>query len=277
MFFWFIAFTLALPPALEQWRAEIEAAGGAPVLVAEVEFSADGQQMRLPGDVKGRGLFAEYLKQEDFARQFQLMRGVMVHHQGFDGQAYLVMLNGARRGEWGAHEAALIGHEFGHAWLRAKGYPAPVYQPGVAGCLAIHTGDIVQHVLIRREMERRGIDPAGLWIETLEAGLRGARTWGDGEGTRRATGGDPCLALRQVAEWADVRLGLSAAGWPNLVAYEDEMRRVFPGLEDTVGAVTGAVLGREVADRQQHRAALERVFSLLRALADELEQRRGPP
>ncbi len=272
MSFWLVALALALPPALEEWRLEIERTGGTPVLVAEVEFSADGQEMRLPEGIQGRALFASYLRQEDFVRQFLLMRGVMVHHQGFDGQAYLVMLNGARRGEWGGHEAALIGHEFGHAWLRAKGYPAPVYQAGAAGCLAIHTGDIVQHVLIRREMERRGIGHTGLWIESLEAGLRGAQTWGDGEGTRRGREGDTCLALRQVAEWVDVRLGLAAAGWRNFVAYEEEMRRVFPGLEETVGAVTGAVLGREVADPTQHRAALERVYGHLQALAREMER-----
>lgn len=169
---------LALPPVLEQWRAEIEAAGGAPVLVAEVEFSADGSEMRLPDDVPGRPLFVQYLRREDFVRQFLLMRGVLVHHQGPDANAFLVLLNGARRGEWGAHEASLLGHEFGHAWLRARGYPAPVFPPGPLACLAIHTGDIVQHVLIRREMDRRrwlAPRPCGRPLPCRTAGRRMGR------------------------------------------------------------------------------------------------------
>lgn len=257
---------LALPPVLEQWRAEIEAAGGAPVLVAEVEFSADGSEMRLPDDVPGRPLFVQYLRREDFVRQFLLMRGVLVHHQGPDANAFLVLLNGARRGEWGAHEASLLGHEFGHAWLRARGYPAPVFPPGPLACLAIHTGDIVQHVLIRREMDRRGIPHQPLWLESLAAATRAARTWPDGDGLRRARVDDPCLAARQAAEWADVRLGFIDARPEVVDQYEAEMRRVYPGLESVVGSIAEAVSGLEVEDRQRHREALELVFAHLRNL-----------
>lgn len=194
------------------------------------------------------------------------MRGVLVHHQGPDANAFLVLLNGARRGEWGAHEASLLGHEFGHAWLRARGYPAPVFPPGPLACLAIHTGDIVQHVLIRREMDRRGIPHQPLWLESLAAATRAARAWPDGDGLRRARVDDPCLAARQAAEWADVRLGFTDARPEVVDQYEAEMRRVYPGLESVVGSIAEAVRGLEVEDRQRHREALELVFAHLRDL-----------
>lgn len=266
---------LALPPALEEWRREIEAAGGAPVYVAEVEFSADGQQMRLAEGVEGRELFVRYLRQEDFVRQFVMMRGVLVSHQAPEGAAHLVMLNGGRRKEWERHEAALVGHEFGHAWLRARKYPTPVFQPGPLACLAVHTGDIVQHVLIRREMERRGIGHEAMWLESLERAVEAARGLADGEGTRRARAGDACLALRQAAEWVDVRLGFAGRGAdrPGVIErYESEMRRVFPEVEPVAGAIAEAVGAREVEDRQQHRDVLREAHARLRALAESLRQ-----
>jgi hypothetical protein len=273
---WLAFLTLALPPALEQWRAEIETAGGAPVFVAEVEFSPDGQQMTLPDSTPARSLFAHYLRQDDFARQFVLMRGVLIHHQGPEGQAHLVLLNGARRPEWGPHQDALIAHEFGHAWLRAKGYPAPVFQPGPLACLAIHTGDIVQHVLIRRELESRGIEHLPLWLASLEAATAGASTLPDGEGFAKVRAGDPCLALRQIAEWADVRLGFPSSR-PELVeSYESQMRRVFPGIESTVSAIAEAVSTRKVEEPQQHLDALQQVHGLLRRLLDQLSTTTPP-
>jgi hypothetical protein len=273
---WLAFLTLALPPALEQWRADIESAGGTPVYVAEVEFSPDGEQMTLPDSTPARPLFAQYLRQEDFVRQFVLMRGVLIHHQGPDGQAHLVLLNGARRPEWGAHEDALIAHEFGHAWLRAKGYPAPVFQPGPLACLAIHTGDIVQHVLIRREMEARGIDHLSLWLASLEAATAGASPLPDGEGIAKVRSGDPCLALRQTAEWADVRLGF-AGSRPEIVEnYELQMRRIFPDLEPAVSAIADAVRSRKVEDPQQHLDALQHVHTLLRRLLDHLATPTSP-
>lgn len=261
-----LLFALALPPALEQWRAEIEAAGGVPVLAAEVEFDPDGRRMRLPEGIAGRELFAHYLRQEEFVRQFMLMRGVMVHHRGWGGEALLVMLNGARRAEWAAHAEALAGHELGHAWLRARRYPEPAPEPGDPPCLAIHAGDIVEHVLIRRELDRRGINHRGYAAQSYAAALAAMRQWEDGAGLRRPVR-DACLAPRQVALWVDARLGLGAGAWADLELYEAEARRVFPGLEEQVSAIE-ALLGAAGLDEPgEAKAALEAVAGRLRALA----------
>jgi hypothetical protein len=266
---WLAFLLFALPPALEEWRTGIEARAGVPVLVATVEFSGDQSEMRLPADVPGRHLFARYLSEESFVRQFLLMRGVMVRHMDGPESAFLVMLNGARRGEWAAYEEALVGHEFGHAWLLAQGYPAPVYRPGPNGCLSIHTTDLVQHILIRRDMEARGIPHAAFTLKSLEEALQAARTWADGEGMRRARQ-EPCLALRQLAEWVDARMGPAPEQWSGMRDYEAEMRRIFPGLEEPAAALEHVLRAREVSDHQQHREAIEAVYTILADVAARL-------
>jgi hypothetical protein len=258
-----LIFALVAPQVLEVWRGEIEAAGGVPVLVVEVEFDSEGQQMPLAEGVAGRALFAHYLRQDEFVRQFVHMRGVMVHHRGWGGEAFLVMLNGARRAEWESHVAALVGHEFGHAWLRAKRYPVITPEAGDPPCLGIHAGDIVEHVLIRRELDRREIGHRGYAVESYAAALAAMRKREDGEGLRQSSQ-DRCLALRQVALWVDARLGLGAEDWPDFAQYEAEARRVFPGLEEHVGVIEALVRAAALDDPEEAKAALEAVAGRLR-------------
>lgn len=260
---------LVLPPPLEQWRAEIEAAAGVPVLVAEVEFSEDGRQMQLAEDVRGRAVMAQYLQQPAFVEQFLLMRGVMVHHRGWEGEAYLILLNGRRRPEWERHLPALVGHELGHAWLRVIRYPEAQAEAGDPACLAVHAGDIVEHVLIRRELSRRGVAHAVYAAASFQAALAAMKKLPDGEGLRLARR-DPCRALRQVAAWVDARLGLDAEAWPDLANYEAESRRLFPGLEEAVGSIQADLHGADSADPEQGQAALARVAAKLRGVAAAL-------
>lgn len=269
-----LVFAFLTPPVLDVWRGEIEAAGGVPVLVAEVEFDPGGEQMRLPEGIRGRALFAHYLRQDEFVRQFVHMRGVMVHHRGWDGEAFLVMLNGARRAEWEPHMAALVGHELGHAWLRVKRYPEIMPKPGDPACLAIHTGDIVEHVLIRRELDRREISHRGYAVESYAAALAAMKQREDGEGIRQARQ-DACVALRQTALWVDARLGLGTAQWPELAEYETEARRVFPGLEEHVSAIEALVGAAALEDPVEAKAALEAVAGRLRGLGAGIAAENG--
>jgi hypothetical protein len=265
---------LVLPPALAEWRAAIEAAG-VPVLIAEVQSPPGGETLTLPEDTPGRPLFAYYLRQPGFLQQFVHMRGVMVHHQAPGAEAYLILLNGARRGEWERYEAALIGHELGHAWLRARRFPLPPTLPADPACLAIHAGDIVEHVLIRRELARRGIEQAPYWIESFEASLRHMKTLPDGEGLRLARL-DPCRALRHAAAWVDARLGLGGGAWPALDEFESESRRLFPGLEQTAAALLELLGPARLEEPAGAEAALGAAASLLRAFAATLAPARGP-
>lgn len=248
-----------LTPALEEWKKEIENAG-VPVLLARVEHDKGSNTYSLPEGIEGRELFAEYLNQSDFLRQFEQMYGVMVHHKK-DKPAYLVMLNMGRVGEWGANEEAVLAHELGHAWIKSKKYPTPVFQTGLAGCLAIHTGDIVQHVLIRKELERRGIDQRTFWLKTLDEATAKA-----GE-MERPPEQDRCIRVMQAAELVDVQLGLEGVEWARREAYESMVRRVFPEVEPTVAAIVDWMKRRDMEKVDEHRQALGVVFEHLKALA----------
>ena len=248
-----------ITPALESWKKEIEAAG-VPLLVAGVNHDAAANTYTLAQDVKDRELFAEYLKQPDFIQQFQHMYGVMVHHKG-PREAYLVMLNLGRAAEFEGHEDVVLAHEFGHAWIKSRKYPTPVFQPGLAGCLAIQTGDIAQHVLIRTELDARGVDHRTYWIRALD------RAVAESAGLGRPAEDDRCIRVRQAAELVDVRLGLAWTNWPGRDAYEAMVRRVFPEVEPTVVKILAWMRSHDMEDVDQHRKTLAVVFEELKALA----------
>lgn len=261
-------FTLLLPvqlmaqgltPALEQWKAEIEKAG-VPVLVARVNHDAATNTFRLTQGVKDRELFVEYLQRDDFIQQFQHMYGVMVHHKGIR-EAYLVMLNGAKSAEWEADEEAVLAHEFGHAWIKSRLYPTPVFQPGLAGCLAIHTGDIAQHVLIRKELDRREIDFRSFWLKSLDRAVRQSTT------AAKPAEDDRCVRVRQAAELVDVRLGLAGHAWAGREAYEARVKRLMPEVEPTAADIIDWISTHDMENVDQHRQTLRVVFEKLKALA----------
>lgn len=252
---------IVLTAALLSWKTDIEAKSGARLLVAEVQHRADRNEFTLADDTPGRELFVEYLKQDQFMRQFSLMYAVMIHHKSPSGDAYLVLLNGAKRAEWEADQEALLAHEFGHAWLKAQGYPAPVLINNQWACVGIHTGDITEHVLIRAELDRRHIDHHTFWFRTMD------------QATVLMEKGPPppesdrCARVRQAAQLVDVRLGVKPGDWPGQARYESAVRKSMPEVESTVAAIVAYVESHDMADRVQHRAALQFVFEKLKDLA----------
>jgi hypothetical protein len=263
---WIVMLLLAAPavaqtltPALKQWKTEIETAG-LPILVARVNHNPASNAYSLPDGIEGRELFAEYLGQRDFIEQFQHMYGVMVHHKGIR-EAYLVMLNMSKANEWGADEEAVLAHEFGHAWIKSRKYPAPFYQTGLAGCLAIHTGDIAQHVLIRKELDRRSIDHRTFWLKSLDRAVAQSSAMGP------PPEDDRCIRVRQAAELVDVRLGLAGREWAGRDAYEAMVKRLLPEVEPTVAAILDWLRTHDMEDVDQHRQSLRVVFDKLKALA----------
>lgn len=252
---------LTLGPELEAWKKQIEAQGGTPVLVAKVDFDRAKNELSLAPDTPGRELFTTYLKQEEFVKQFHLMNAVMIHHRAPGAQAYLILLNGAKEQEWAGHEQSLLAHEFGHAALKAQGFPTPVFQNDRWACISIHAGDITQHVLIRQELDRRAIDYRTFWLKSLE------RATSQFEGTSPPPEDDRCTRVRQVAQSVDVRLGLKPGEWPGQGRYEAAVSKVMPEVNGTVEAIVNYLKQHDMADRVQHREALKFVFERLRDLA----------
>lgn len=254
-----LASAVLLSAALLAWKAEIEQRN-MEVVVAEARRSAPTAAFSVPADTPRLDILSGYLAMEDFQRQFALMRATTITHRLPERQIAFILLNGDRRPEWERFQEALLAHEFGHAWIRAQLYPAPVFVPGPHACLAVHTGDIVQHVLIRKELDRRGISFRRHWLEDLEGAIPVM------EAAQPPPQDDRCARARLAAEWVDVRLGLAAGEWPQQERYERAARRYMPEIVFTVERITSYLRGVDVADRTAHRQALETVFGILKDL-----------
>lgn len=253
-----LAAAVTLTAALLSWKAEIESNGVA-VVVAELQSLASGA-LEAASETPHRDLLAPYLESEDFSRQFALMHASMVFQRAPGREVAFVLLNGARRAEWEPWQEALLAHEFGHAWIKSLKYPTPVFVPGPHACLAVHTGDITQHVLIRRELDRRGIEYRKHWLDLLERAIPVMQT------SAPPPEEDRCARARLAAEWVDVKLALQPGEWPAQASYEAAVRRYMPEIVSTVERITNYVRGCDLADRGQHREALKAVFEMLKDL-----------
>lgn len=256
-----IAAALVLTAALASWKADIEAKSGTPVYLAVVEHNQADNTFTLDASTPHRELFTQYLTQESFLNQFSRMYSVMIHRKEPDGNSFLIMLNGAKRREWAGFEEALIAHELGHAWVKAEGYATPLFVNNRWACVSIHAGDITQHVLIRAEMERRGIDHKTFWIKSLESATQQLEAAGP------PPEGERCLRVQQVAQLVDVILGLKSGEWAGRARYELDVRKNMPEVESTVNEVLNYLGKHDLTNRGEHREALKFVFEKLKDLA----------
>ncbi|MBI4892030.1 MAG: hypothetical protein HY821_15500 [Acidobacteria bacterium] len=254
---------IVLTAALAQWKGDIEARSGLPLVVAETEYEANDHSFRLAPDTPQRAAFIEYLQVENFRRQYMQMYAVMIHHKAAGGSAYLVMLNGMRRADWKGHEEALIAHEFGHAWIKAQGYPTPIFIDNQWACVGVHSGDVVQHGLIRSELDKRGIEYRKFWLGGLETATLQMET------SPSPAPEDRCARIRVAAQWLDVKLGLKPGEWPAQARYEAALRKWMPEVEPTVDQIVNLLKGKDLSDKDVHRAALKAVFEALKDLGYE--------
>lgn len=250
-------------PRIEQWRREIEARGRGRVIVVEVETSADQQEISFPADTPHGAVLRRYFLEESFAAQFASSHALNINYFGPEGRLHFVLLNLARSGEWRDFPEALLGHELGHAWLDVNGFRSPEYAGAAGGCLAVHAGDIVQHVLIRQELAQRGIAYDDYWIRNLEQALE--RLEADAPGAGRAV--SSCETAQRLAMWTDVRLGLSGGKWPAFGRFDAAMRRAFPDLAPVVEEMESRLRKADVRRRTVYRLALEFVSARLAAAA----------
>lgn len=244
---------------MTEWQREIEQAGKIAVVLLRLPANSQTTVLNIPPETPRRELLTPYTDQSGFVSQFRGAQAMTVNAIGADGRVSFVLINPLLAGS-GAEEEAVIAHEFGHIWLKAKRYPAPAYTGGEAACLSVHSLDAVQHILIRGEMERRHVNWKTPWYTGLEAALRQM----EGE-PGAAAGVGRCQTLGQVAMWVDVALG--AGDWPRRAAFLAAMRRRFPTIVPAAEEITEHLRGVEVADLAQHRAALGFVFERMKRLA----------
>ena len=242
---------LAAP--LELWRQEIEKTGPQGVVLLRLQPGDPA-----PADTPHRDILRPDLEDRDFQLQFQRAQALSVTYTGDEGRLSFVLLN--TRQTPPDDEPYVIAHEFGHLWLKALKYPAPAYAGGPAACLSILTGDAVQHVLIRKDMDRRGIEWRAPWIRTLEPALKAM------EAQRNPPPPTRCQAMTQTILWIDVSLGLTDEQWPERRRFLDLLTRQFPVIEPVAPGLAAYLEKQNLVPRDGHVQALQTVFNRLKEM-----------
>jgi hypothetical protein len=242
---------------LDNWRAEIEKLDQSKVLIMRIT-----EDTPPPADPIARKIVTEVFQSPGFTSQFARAEAMSVTN----GKYHFVLINPAQTPE--KDYEAVIGHELGHLWLKAQGYPSPVYQGGDAGCLAINAGDAVQHVLIRAELDRRKIDWRDHWLENLEKATRHMERDGPTQPTAPI-----CQRLAQLALWIDVKLGLDPSSWTGWDRFDKAMSAAFPELKRPALEISSQLAKLDLANKAVHRKALAFTFNAMKAAGIEIERK----
>ena len=248
-----------LSPRLRVWQGEIEARGGVklwPVRVF-VEMQGGVPTYVLPEDAPQRPVLARYFGDVNFRTQFVRTHAVAINYTGAEGRLSFIVLNMARLKELGSDEEILLSHEFGHAWLHAQGLRAPALGTGQAACQAIHVGDIVQHILIRQEQDRRGFDFRPGWTRDLEV----AAVKLEGQTPETQPPAEPCLRLERLALMIDVESGLTDGQWARRRSFLERLPAGDPRLADFAHRLGRILRGFELSDPTEYYMALSTVLS----------------
>jgi hypothetical protein len=271
--------SVILSDSLAEWRDEIRESGDRQVVVAKVFTNTQTGTVYLPHDVQHRPILIPYFKNTNFLKELLAAHSLSINQNiGKEGASiHFILLNMAREPEWREHEDAVIGHEMGHIWLYAKDYAAPVYEGKDDSCLAIMTGDLLQHGLIREELERREIDYTPYWTGVLNQSL----THLENTEPQPLEQMETCRIMSQLTVWVDVRLGLSPVIWANYDRFAGQMKRHFPVLEQMAGVLSGDLGAANLADPEVYQLQLEntlyQMFGFVRMILKRGEPEPGIP
>lgn len=250
---------VALSKPLLEWKKEIEAKGGGKLIAVRVYTDPLRNEISLPADTEQRAILRRYFLDESFRGLLAGAHSLSVNYGGSEGKYHFVLLNMALAEQWSGQEEAVLADEFGHAWLSAQGYGAPEYRPGAEACVGVQAGNVVQHVLIREELERRGIRYREHWLRTLEPALEKLES-----GTAVPLAATPpCERLAQLALWVEVRMSLSAELWQNFSRFQQMMSKRYPEtrasseqIESRLGEMKPAGPG-QLPSREAYQSALD--------------------
>lgn len=260
--------TVLLSPPLAQWKEEIEAAGPGKVVLARVFTDGARNQILLPEDAGERPLLRQYFLNPAFVAEFVHMHAATVNHLGPGGPVHFILLNMARSAEWDGHEDAVLAHELGHVWLFVNNYPAPAFEGREDSCVAIQAGDAVQHVLIREEIRRRGIDLLPFWTRNLKTQLETLEAHEPGD----FAGLPLCRQVSLLTQWVDVRLGLSPESWKDYERFSQAMTRCFPWLAAAAGELAELLARADLRDPELYARVQLQVLARMRRLAAALRE-----
>jgi len=245
---------VALPAVLEEWKKEIEGR-----TFQRIEI------LRIPGDPfpkEDEDVLFSYFAKPDFVASFQQAQALTFRYERAGKSRSLILLNLPRMQATQNSPAALIAHEMGHLWLASLGFLPPVYEPGPKACLAIHLGDIVQHILLRAESDRRGIP----WRSSYERDYTAARE------TYRTSSeqgpGDDCRRAHRLSLMIDVRSGFEAKSFAAREDYLAALAQQDVQAEAIAIELIEELDGKLVLEKESYDWAIERArLALERLLA----------
>jgi hypothetical protein len=242
-----------LSPRLRDWRDEL-AAAGVRVLFARVYTDPERNLLILPPDAPERPLFAGMLAQTAFVEQFVHAHALTANLR----DTSIVFLNMHRAGEWQGHEEALLAHELVHIALKTRGYDS-IRAQGLAACQTIHATNIVQHVLVRRELRAREIDEVPFRVRALEL-LRAAAA------SAQETPPTACDNARRLETWVDAALGLTDEQWPHRPEFLALLRKKWPQLAEPAARLMERLERADLSDQKVYEASLAAAAATLRQL-----------
>lgn len=245
---------LLLTGPLEMWRLEIEKTGPQTVYLLAL-----GPGDPIPDGTEHESVIKQFTDNPNFQQQFANAQALSITYSGTEGRLSFVLLNTKQTPP--EDEPYVIAHEFGHLWLKALHYPAPAYFGGPSSCLSILAGDAVQHVLIRREMDRRKIPWREPWLRSLTAAL------GALEEQRDPAAPERCQAVAQAVLWIDVSLGLTDAQWPARARFLETLSTRFPSIQPVAAELAAELKRVDLVSKPGHQKALESAFTRLKRMA----------
>lgn len=250
--------SVPLTPALLQWKQEIERRGQCTVVVARVYTDAATNTLRLPADTPHRDIVKRFLEDESIVRVLVVAHAMNVNYTGAEGRFRIALLNMALAHQWTGQEEAVLAHEFSHMWIMAQAYPYSPLGSRRDVCEQSAANDVVQHILMRRDLAARHIVYNPYWISSLTISLAQLEK-------PPVTGATPtrCQQMAALATWIDVALGLTPATWPGTSRFLALLPERHPELQPIATDLIAYLRNRDVADKATYAAALRYALRLV--------------
>lgn len=252
-----LAQILSLTGLVGDWAADIERLTQSKIIVMRL---SPGE---LPADEPHRSVARKHFSDPVFLQMFSAAQALSLNPSGPAGPFQYIFLNAKLAPQDQGALNGLLGHELGHLWIRALGYPTPRYATGEAGCLSVATGDALQHILMRGEMDRRGIEWRSGFVNQLELALAKMK-----EPLPKEPAKTPrCQMLAQISLWLDVDLGLKEKDWSHREEFLQLLGKRFPAVAEQGRILSKDLADVNLADKDVHRRELQRVFTQLKGFA----------
>lgn len=231
---------------LVRWGEEIELTAGRIVFAPA---SRQGAEWKLPANLEREDIILKYLRDPSFRKELAAAHALTVNWEGAGERYHFIVLNMDLAGQWESAREGLIGHELGHIWLHAKGLTSPQFQPGPDACISIQSADIVQHVLIRAEMERRGISGKAYLLSNLKISLN-ALGKPDALGKPGNSSLTRCQKAVVLSHWLDFRHGIARGDWNEADRYSELHQERYPEISRRGVEIEEYLRDHEIADHE---------------------------